>query len=388
LVPHNTSDPYDLEVVDFQQRTDKGSKYYTLSGKGLTTYNNDTPEEFHSLGQWLIERDSYNHIKDLSFFKQFKTWKFMRMWKKNIKQKNRLTAINSLEEHLFMLQDHFSHHLSVHRKLMLDMSRNKFVDTLSTSDPLTIDAFAAAQEEKRGQVAKKIASQSNSARNNIRDCIEKVLKELRMRILGEITLDEQRKKDHPQPKNNAVSLKRKETNNAYEELNFPSGMTYAHRSSLRKECSRFLRFAYLADFLSLEALSQIYILSLETMIERIKDLDQIADMDTIMTMVFDDANQQGQAPRGSEPLFYTMVTLDDQKELPEHEIVAVKIEDFVPPPRGKSEEHEFDLLTHIEKQEPREEGEEEEYGADEDEYGEDGDDGVPEDKFTLTTPNI
>ena len=68
----------------------------------------------------------------------------MRMWKKNIKQKNRLTAINSLEEHLFMLQDHFSHHLSVHRKLMLDMSRMKFVDTLSTSDPLTIDAFAAA----------------------------------------------------------------------------------------------------------------------------------------------------------------------------------------------------------------------------------------------------
>ena len=103
LVPHNTSDPYDLEVVDFQDRNKKGEKYYTLSGKGLTTYSGDKPEEFHSLGQWLIERDSYNHIKDLSFFKQFKTWKFMRMWKKNIKQKNRLTAINSLEEHLFML---------------------------------------------------------------------------------------------------------------------------------------------------------------------------------------------------------------------------------------------------------------------------------------------
>jgi len=28
---------------------------------------------------------SYNHIKELSFFKQFKKWKFMRMWKKMIK---------------------------------------------------------------------------------------------------------------------------------------------------------------------------------------------------------------------------------------------------------------------------------------------------------------
>ena len=39
-----------------------------------------------SLGQWLIERDSYNHIKDFSFFKQFKSWKYMRNWKRMIKQ--------------------------------------------------------------------------------------------------------------------------------------------------------------------------------------------------------------------------------------------------------------------------------------------------------------
>jgi len=51
----------------------------------LTLYEQDTPVEFISLGQWLIERDSYNHIKDLNFFKQFKKWKFMRMWKKTIK---------------------------------------------------------------------------------------------------------------------------------------------------------------------------------------------------------------------------------------------------------------------------------------------------------------
>ena len=131
LVPHNPSDPYDLEVVDFNERDGKdkngnkytkNDKYYTLSGKGLTTYINDKPQEFHSLGQWLIERDSYNHIKDLSFFKQFKTWKFMRSWRRNIKMKNKLTSINKLEENLFMLQDHFRDHLAKHRSLMLDMS--------------------------------------------------------------------------------------------------------------------------------------------------------------------------------------------------------------------------------------------------------------------------
>lgn len=94
-------DPYDLQVISYDHR--HIPKYYTLSGKGLTLYENDTPVEFISLGQWLIERDSYNHIKELSFFKQFKKWKFMRMWKKTIKQTNRSKAQNSLDEKLFIL---------------------------------------------------------------------------------------------------------------------------------------------------------------------------------------------------------------------------------------------------------------------------------------------
>ena len=69
LIPHNDTDPYDLKVVDYGDRAGC-ERYYTLSSKGLTTYINEKPVEFHSLGQWLIERDSYNHIKELSFFKQ------------------------------------------------------------------------------------------------------------------------------------------------------------------------------------------------------------------------------------------------------------------------------------------------------------------------------
>ena len=385
LVPNNKYDPYDLEVVDYGKRDKAGEKYYTLSGKGLTTYVGDKPVEFHSLGQWLIERDSYNHIKDLSFFKQFKTWKFMRMWKKRIKQNNRITAINSLEENLFMLQDHFSFHLSEHRKFMLEMSRHKFVDTLTTAEPMKIDAFAAAQEDKRTKVTKEIEKMSAKSRQNIQDCINKVLKELRQRILGEITLDEQRRKDHPQPKSTSVSMKKKDSNTSYDKLGFPAGMTYAHRSSLRKECSRFLRFAYLVDFLSLESLSQIYILSLEAMIERIQDLDSIADMEMIMTMQFDADNGAGQAPRGAEPLFYTNVTLDDHKELPESEIVQLEIDDFMPPPRGKSRDEDFDLIAHIDILEPKEDEAEEV-----DEYGEDDDaaSGAPPVIYSKTTPNI
>jgi len=141
---HNTNgDPYDLLVCSYQETRDK-QKYYTLSGKGLTLYENDAPVEFLSLGQWLIERDSYNHIKELDFFKKFKKWKFMRMWKKTIKRQNRMRAMNSLDEKLFVLQDFFGDYLSKHRKLMIDMESCRFIDQCLTGDTKTIEEFAEA----------------------------------------------------------------------------------------------------------------------------------------------------------------------------------------------------------------------------------------------------
>lgn len=182
-------------------------------------------------------------------------------------------------------------------------------------------------------------------------------------------MDETNAQKNPEPKNNAVSMKKKETNSVYERLEFPAGMTYAHRSSLRKECMKFLRFAYLADALSLEALSTIYIQSVNDMITRIRELDAIPDMEAIMQMEFDDGNAGATAPRGKDPLFYTNIILDDSAALPADEIKDEPIDDFLPPPRGKSQVQDFDLLAHLEIKQivEGEEKEEEEVEEDEDE---------------------
>jgi dynein heavy chain len=83
-------------------------------------------------------------------------------------------------------------------------------------------------------------------------------------------------------------MKRKASNNVFEKLGFPEGMTYGHRSSLRKECSRFLRFAYIIDFLSLESLANIYLGSVRDLIKRLEALDANCDMERVMTMEFDE----------------------------------------------------------------------------------------------------
>jgi dynein heavy chain len=58
-------------------------------------------------------------------------------------------------------------------------------------------------------------------------------------------------------------------------------MTFGHRSRLRAACSRFLRFAFLVDFLALESLANIYKESVKKMIERLEKLNETCDIKAI-----------------------------------------------------------------------------------------------------------
>ena len=83
-------DPYDLKICAFPNRNP--NHYFTLSGKGLTTYKQERPVDYMKLGDWLIERDLYYAIRRLPFFKKFRRWKFLNMWRKNIIRNSRKKA--------------------------------------------------------------------------------------------------------------------------------------------------------------------------------------------------------------------------------------------------------------------------------------------------------
>jgi dynein heavy chain len=312
-----TGDPYDLLLTEYRDR--QIPRYYTLSGKGLTLYENDMPIEFIQLGQWLIERDSYNQIKELKFFKQFKKWKFWRMWNKTIKRENRVKAQNALEEKLFFLQPTFDTHLMKHRKLMIDMEHGKrFVDECENSggDTKRIEEFANEQLKKTEQVVEEIKRMSQKSRLNIQECITEVLSVRRSLILSEISLDEKNRKTLPGNQSQAASLKKKEAKDDHDNLGFPEGMTYGHRHALRLECGRFLRFAFLVDFLALESLTNIYLNSVESMTRRLQKLNESCDIMAICAAESGDDSAALTAPRGLEPLFYVEIKLDE-KPIPE-----------------------------------------------------------------------
>jgi len=108
-----------------------------------------------------------------------------------------MKAQNSLEEKLFVLQEHFSSHLMQHRLFMIEMEKERFIDTCYNGDTKTIEDFSVAQEMKMQSISDKIQRFSDKSRQNVTSCITEVLYELRQRIVSEIALDEERKKNNP-----------------------------------------------------------------------------------------------------------------------------------------------------------------------------------------------
>lgn len=75
-------------------------------------------------------------------------------------------------------------------------------------------------------------------------------------------------------------------------------MTYEQRSELRKECSRFLRFSYLVDFIGLESLRTIYIESVAELLLEFQEL--IAYQNPV---VFKERNQRPLGTKQKEPMY-------------------------------------------------------------------------------------
>jgi hypothetical protein len=111
-------------------------------------------------------------------------------------------------------------------------------------------------------------------------------------------------------------------------------------------------------------------------------------MKKVMEIEFDETTRAHQSTiRGREPLFHVDVILSDQDTIPDSEVREIEVEEFLLPPRGNSKDEEFDLLTHIDIDDPEEEGEGNESG--EEAAADSADDAVKEvPRYLKTVPDI
>jgi len=148
LVQGHSNNPYDLiPLIDYKNKgksldelaqvqfnkvdrptLQDSNKFFTLSKKGFTTYINEEPVEYISLNTWLTERNFYRKISSKDFFRNFRTWKIIRMWRRNILHKRREEITQVLTDKLFMLDDTFGPILARHRVSCKEMETLRVID--------------------------------------------------------------------------------------------------------------------------------------------------------------------------------------------------------------------------------------------------------------------
>lgn len=209
------------------------------------------------------------------------------------------------------------------------MDLSKQVDVQRPSE------FAQSQEKKRALVSERIQEFSKRSRDIIRYGFKQCLDILRKKKSTGPTDDDFTKK----PEAQAGALRLKES--AYENLGFPDNMTYERRSELRKECSRFIRFSYLLDFLSLEALSSVYNNSIKDLIKQLSILNSDVEI-----RILKGDQQFMQQNRAAEPMFYVKLEFTPE-EIPDDGVFEQPIDRFTSPSHGTSAVSDFNILAHV-----------------------------------------
>lgn len=107
-------------------------------------------------------------------------------------------------------------------------------------------------------------------------------------------------------------MKTSETDRVYEDLGFKPNLKYKAKSDLRKECSRFLRFAYLLDFVTMDALTKVYLNSVQSLFDKLEFLSNAE-----IKYEFDASKSQfGENKKviytGPEPLFKLDAEFNDE----------------------------------------------------------------------------
>lgn len=199
------------------------------------------------------------------------------MWKKNVVKFKHNNVAQILEKKLFYLNP-------IMRKTLLEFRKNSYemmntlrfigiddkegFSTTGADSTFTLNQFKEYQERTRKKINKEIQVYSAKCREIVKGGFDESLAELKKNQY--LSNDDENLNQNQNKKPNQNFFRLKES--AYEALGFSDNMTYEKRSELRKECSKFLRFAYLVDFLAMESLSQIFIYSVKELQDKLENL--------------------------------------------------------------------------------------------------------------------
>ena len=362
-LPSDKENYYELRPKDFQHVA-KEKTYYTLSSKGLTVYIDKKPREFIKLAEWINERKRYNVIAEIPFFKNFKIWRIIKMWRKNIFKQKKIAHQNELQNTLLFNNEDYNTRLIEHKKFCNEILYLKIVDMKVGLESNSFQKFQDMQKELRRRNKKKLDDIHNKCQMNFDTSLKSIFAKVRQKINdahnaknhntddkkgGSKVKDKKKEKmeEKSDDKMDKASVTDQKTNVNDDDIVGFDNYLYEHKMIIKDECKNFVKLAYLFDYIMLDLLRRMFLFSMKDVIDK---LDEYNKLD-IPPKKENIPNKNGEFvkppilnPNRVVPYFMVQCKLNDDKSISKIDYIYKQVKPFYVKATPDSE---FDPTAHI-----------------------------------------
>ena len=361
FLPSNSENYYKLTPKTFNEIADKKT-YYTLSSKGLTVYIDKKPREFIKLAEWMNERQRYDVIAEIPFFKNFKIWRIITMWRKNIFKQKKIAYQNELQNSLLFNNDDYNTRLIEHKKFCNEILFLKVVDMKVGLDSNSFKKFQDMQIELRKRTKRKLDEIHNKCQNNFDTSLKSIFSKVYQKIndlhneqnhnVDEKKSGNKNKKKEKSEEKSDEKIDKGNTNtenktmmNEDEIVGFEN-YAYKNKMMVKDECKNFVKLAYLFDYIMLDLLRRMFIFSITDVLNKLDEYnsqDIPPQKENILNKNGEYIKPQNVNPNRVVPYFMVQCKLDD-KPIEKVDYIEKKVKPFYVKATPDSE---FDPTAHI-----------------------------------------
>ncbi|PNH03664.1 Dynein heavy chain 7, axonemal [Tetrabaena socialis] len=149
--PHGAGSPYDLTVLAKEALPPPrpGNSYYTMSASGVVQiFADGSPAEYTPIGEWVRETSVYNMMKQLSFFRNYMSQRYLRIWRSSARSSHfdRLRA--KMESRMLLAKPDFCFTIMDIGAKVFTMQQVDLAE-LPKEGNVTLSEFQAMQDELR-----------------------------------------------------------------------------------------------------------------------------------------------------------------------------------------------------------------------------------------------
>ncbi|GLC60995.1 hypothetical protein PLESTB_001703900 [Pleodorina starrii] len=149
--PHGTGSPYDLAVVakEALPAPRPGNSYYTMSASGVVqVFADGSPAEYTPIGEWVRETSVYNMMKQLSFFRNYMSQRYLRIWRGSARSSHFERLRARMESRMLLAKPDFCFTIMDVGAKVFAMQQVDLVE-MPREGPVALSEFLAMQEEQR-----------------------------------------------------------------------------------------------------------------------------------------------------------------------------------------------------------------------------------------------